>query len=187
MARSPTARSSPTSWEVPPAAIGVTVEGGKDVLGLWAGTPGQGEGAKFWLAVLTEIKNRGAADTMFVVCDGLKGLPDSVAAVWPEAIVQTSSMHHGGGGIVSPGCLHRRGQDRCKRVTFEVHMQTRPSAAGQAQHNWPAGAAPFECRDEVPKAELATLDGVRRPRAAKREQHGHHHQRRPRTGRVRRD
>ncbi len=75
------------------AAIGVTVEGGKDVLGLWAGTPGQGEGAKYWLAVLTEIKNRGVADTMFVVCDGLKGLPDSVAAVWPDAIVQTCVIH----------------------------------------------------------------------------------------------
>ncbi|XAS74915.1 IS256 family transposase [Dermatophilaceae bacterium Sec6.4] len=75
------------------AAIGVTVEGGKDVLGLWAGTPGQGEGAKYWLAVLTEIKNRGVTDTMFVVCDGLKGLPDSVAAVWPKAIVQTCVIH----------------------------------------------------------------------------------------------
>lgn len=75
------------------AAIGVTVEGGKDVLGLWAGTPGQGEGAKYWLAVLTEIRNRGVADTMFVVCDGLKGLPDSVATVWPDAIVQTCVIH----------------------------------------------------------------------------------------------
>lgn len=75
------------------AAIGVTVEGRKDVLGLWAGTSGQGEGAKYWLAVLTELKNRGVADTMFVVCDGLKGLPQVVEATWPDAIVQTCVIH----------------------------------------------------------------------------------------------
>jgi transposase-like protein len=63
------------------------------VLGLWAGTPGEGEGAKYWLAVLTELRNRGVADTMFVVCDGLKGLPDTVEAVWPDAIVQTCVIH----------------------------------------------------------------------------------------------
>ncbi len=75
------------------AAIGVTVEGCKDVLGLWPGTSGQGEGAKYWQAVLTELKNRGVVDTMFVVCDGLKGLPDSVNAVWPDATVQTCVIH----------------------------------------------------------------------------------------------
>jgi len=76
------------------AAIGVTVEGHKDVLGLWAGTSGEGEGAKYWMAVLTELRNRGVADTMFVICDGLKGLPASVEAVWPDAIVQTCVIHY---------------------------------------------------------------------------------------------
>lgn len=75
------------------AAIGVTVDGRKDVLGLWAGTPGDGEGAKYWLAVLTELKNRGITDTMFVVCDGLKGLPEVVEATWPDATVQTCVIH----------------------------------------------------------------------------------------------
>jgi putative transposase len=55
------------------AAIGVSLAGEKDVLGLWAGTGG--EGAKFWLAVLTDLKNRGINDVFFLVCDGLKGLP----------------------------------------------------------------------------------------------------------------
>ena len=71
------------------AAIGVDLNGRRDVLGLWAGTGGGGESAKFWMNVLTDIKNRGVADVFFVVCDGLKGLPDSVAAVFPAAIVQT--------------------------------------------------------------------------------------------------
>src|ERR1700729_476263 len=73
------------------AAIGVTLEGDKDVLGLWAGTGG--EGAKFWMSVLTDLRNRGIKDVFFVVCDGLKGLPDVVSNVWPQAIVQTCIIH----------------------------------------------------------------------------------------------
>lgn len=72
-------------------AIGVTCAGERDILGLWAGDGG--EGAKFWLSVLTEIKNRGTADVCIVVCDGLKGLPDAINAVWPRAVVQTCVIH----------------------------------------------------------------------------------------------
>ena len=64
------------------AAIGVTLAGEKDILGLWAGTGG--EGAKFWMSVLTDLRNRGVKDTFFVVCDGLKGLPEVVGNVWPH-------------------------------------------------------------------------------------------------------
>ena len=74
------------------AAIGVDLDGHKDILGMWAGD-GDGESAKFWLAVLTELKNRGVRDVFFVVCDGLKGLPDSVNAVFPLATVQTCIIH----------------------------------------------------------------------------------------------
>lgn len=73
------------------AAIGVSLDGRKDVLGLWAGTGG--EGAKFWMSVLTDIKNRGVKDTFFLVCDGLKGLPEVVSNVWPLATVQTCIIH----------------------------------------------------------------------------------------------
>jgi transposase-like protein len=59
---------------------------------LWVGDGG--EGAKFWLAVLTEIKNRGAADVCVVVCDGLEGLPEAVTTVWDRAIVQTCVIHY---------------------------------------------------------------------------------------------
>lgn len=72
-------------------AIGVTVDGERDILGLWAGQGG--EGAKYWLTVLTEIKNRGVSDVCIVCCDGLKGLPDSISATWPLAIVQTCVLH----------------------------------------------------------------------------------------------
>jgi transposase-like protein len=73
------------------AAIGVTIEGHKDVLGLWMGTGG--EGAKFWMGVLIDLKNRGIRDVFFLVCDGLKGLPEVVTNVWPQTIVQTCIVH----------------------------------------------------------------------------------------------
>jgi putative transposase len=80
-------------------ALAVTSEGRRDILGLWAGeapsvtgAPG-GEGAKYWLHVLTEIKNRGVGDVLMVVCDGLTGLPDAISAVWPATITQTCVVH----------------------------------------------------------------------------------------------
>ncbi|MGV9977637.1 IS256 family transposase [Micromonospora wenchangensis] len=73
------------------AAIGVTLDGDKDVLGLWAGSGG--EGAKFWMSVLTDLRNRGVKDVFFLVCDGLKGLPEVVTNVWPATIVQTCIIH----------------------------------------------------------------------------------------------
>jgi transposase-like protein len=71
--------------------IAVTVEGEREILGLWLGDGG--EGAKYWHQVLSEILNRGTADVCIVVCDGLRGLPDAVADVWPQAIVQTCVLH----------------------------------------------------------------------------------------------
>jgi putative transposase len=71
-------------------AIGVDVEGRKHVLGIWLETA---EGAKFWLRVITELRNRGVEDVIFVCCDGLKGLPEAIEAVWPAASVQTCVVH----------------------------------------------------------------------------------------------
>src|SRR3569833_550112 len=72
-------------------ALAVTCEGHRDILGLWAGDGG--EGAKYWLHVLTEIKNRGVADVCMVVCDGLTGLTDAIGTVWPAAITQSCIVH----------------------------------------------------------------------------------------------
>jgi len=73
------------------AAIGVTLDGEKNVLGLWAGIGG--EGAKFWMSVLTDLRDRGVKDVFFLVCDGLKGLPEVVTNVWPQTVVQTCIIH----------------------------------------------------------------------------------------------
>lgn len=72
-------------------ALAVTAEGHRDILGLWAGDGG--EGAKHWLRVLSEFKNRGVEDVLMLVCDGLKGLPDAVGEVWPRTVVQTCVVH----------------------------------------------------------------------------------------------
>jgi putative transposase len=71
-------------------ALGVNLQGEKELLGLWIA---QTEGAKFWLQVVTELKNRGVND-IFVVCvDGLKGFPEAIAAVFPYADVQLCLVH----------------------------------------------------------------------------------------------
>ena len=71
-------------------ALGVRADGGKEILGLWLE---QNEGAKFWLRVMNELKNRGVEDILLAVVDGLKGFPEAIRAVFPEATVQTCIVH----------------------------------------------------------------------------------------------
>jgi putative transposase len=71
-------------------ALGVDMEGRKDVLGLWTSS---NEGAKFWLGVLTELKNRGVRDILIACVDGLRGFPQAIESVYPEARVQTCIVH----------------------------------------------------------------------------------------------
>lgn len=71
-------------------ALGILPDGTKEILGIWIE---QTEGAKFWLRVMNELKNRGAQDILIVVVDGLKGLPNAINAVFPQTIVQTCVVH----------------------------------------------------------------------------------------------
>lgn len=73
-------------------AMGVNMDGYRDVLGMWVG-PSGGEGAKQWMTLLTDLKNRGILDACIVCCDGLKGLPEAIGAIWPDAVVQTCVVH----------------------------------------------------------------------------------------------
>jgi putative transposase len=70
--------------------IGVDVDGFKHVLGIWLQ---EHEGAKFWMRVLNDLRNRGLRDVLIVCCDGLTGLPEAIETVWPEAVVQTCVIH----------------------------------------------------------------------------------------------
>lgn len=71
--------------------MGVSVNGERDILGIWAGDGA--EGARFWLSVFSEIKNRGVDDVLIAVCDGLKGLPEAITTTWSRTIVQTCIVH----------------------------------------------------------------------------------------------
>ena len=71
-------------------ALGVAADGTKDILGLWIETT---EGAKFWLKVMNELKARGVEDILIAVVDGLKGFPEAIEAVFPQAAVQTCIVH----------------------------------------------------------------------------------------------
>src|SRR5919205_1971778 len=71
-------------------ALGVRADGAKEILGLWLE---QNEGAKFWLRVMNELRNRGVEDILIAVVDGLKGFPEAITAVFPEATVQTCIVH----------------------------------------------------------------------------------------------
>lgn len=118
------------------AAIGVDLDGNKDVLGLWAGD-GAGESAKFWLSVLTDLRNRGITDVFFVVCDGLKGLPDSVGHVWPEAIVQACIVHLLRNSF---SYVPRQHHDALKRDLKPIYQAVNANAAKaaleQLETNW---------------------------------------------------
>src|SRR5881394_2196402 len=71
-------------------AIGITMEGMKEVLGLWIA---QTEGAKFWLQVVTELKNRGVRDILIACVDGLKGFPEAIEGIFPQTVVQLCIVH----------------------------------------------------------------------------------------------
>ena len=71
-------------------AIGVRCSGHKEILGLWIEQTG---GAKFWLRVVSELRNRGVQDILIAVVDGLKGFPDAITSVFPKTVVQTCIVH----------------------------------------------------------------------------------------------
>lgn len=112
------------------AAIGVTVDGRKDVLGLWMGTGG--EGAKFWMSVLVDLKNRGVRDVFFLICDGLKGIPEVVDNVWPQARVQTCIIH-----LIrnSFRLVSRKHSDALKRDLKPIYTAPNADAAAAALNN----------------------------------------------------
>jgi len=105
-------------------AIGVDLEGRKEVLGLW--TSGN-EGAKFWLGVLTELKNRGVRDVLIVCIDGLKGFPQAIESVFPEARIQLCIVH-----LVRASLNYVNWKER-KRVAADLKAIYRASTEAQAE------------------------------------------------------
>jgi putative transposase len=105
-------------------AIGVTLEGRKEVLGLWTSAS---EGAKFWLSILTELRNRGVRDIFIACVDGLKGFPQAIESVFPQAQVQLCIVH-----LVRASLNYVNWKDR-KQVAADLKPIYRAATAGQAR------------------------------------------------------
>jgi putative transposase len=105
-------------------AVGITLEGRKDVLGLWTSSA---EGAKFWMSVLTEIRSRGVKDIYLVCVDGLKGFPQAIEAIFPQAQVQLCIVH-----LVRASLNYVTWQDR-KKAVADLKPIYRAATADEAE------------------------------------------------------
>ena len=109
-------------------AVGVTALGRKEILGLWTAA---NEGAKFWLGVMNELKARGVQDVLIAVVDGLKGFPEAIEAVFPEATVQTCIVH-----LIRYSLAHASWKERKELASA---LQDRFRAALGDHWSFPAG------------------------------------------------
>jgi len=124
-------------------ALGVTREGRKEVLGLWSSA---NEGAKFWLQVLTELKNRGLQDIFIACVDGLKGFPQAIETVYPQTTVQLCIVHLVRGSLQYVNWKERRtvAQDLraiYQATTVEAAVQERELFAARWDHKYPTISA----------------------------------------------
>lgn len=105
-------------------AVGINLDGRKDVLGLWTSAS---EGAKFWLNVLTELRNRGVKDVYLFCVDGLKGFPQAIESIYPKAEVQLCMVH-----MVRASLNYVSWQDR-KKAVADLKMIYRAPTADEAE------------------------------------------------------
>jgi len=136
-------------------ALALTMEGEKELLGLWVG---EAEGAKFWLSVLTELKNRGVEDILITAIDGLAGFPDAIASVYPKTQIQLCIVHMVRGSLRYVAWKDRKLVSRDLRTiyraptveaaetaleAFEEHWDARfPMISRKWRTNW-ANLTPF--------------------------------------------
>jgi transposase-like protein len=118
-------------------AVGIDLEGHKDVLGLWTSA---NEGAKFWLQVLTELRNRGVKDIFIACVDGLKGFPQAIEAIFPQAQVQTCIVH-----LVRASLNYVNWKER-KQVAADLKTVYRASTAEEAEQRLAQFAAQRDSR-----------------------------------------
>jgi putative transposase len=116
-------------------AIAITMEGQKEVLGLWTTAH---EGAKFWLQVLTELKNRGLKDIFIACVDGLKGFPQAIETVFPQAIVQLCIVH------LTRASLNYVNWQQRRQVATDLKAIYRAATAEQAEQELTAFAARWD-------------------------------------------
>ncbi len=118
-------------------AIGVNLQGTKEVLGMWAS---ENEGAKFWLGVVTELKNRGVRDIFIACVDGLKGFPEAIETVFPKTTVQLCLVH-----LVRYSLAYVSFKDR-KAVVSDLKTIYRATSLEEAEHQLETFAATWDAR-----------------------------------------
>jgi putative transposase len=115
-------------------AVGLTLDGKKEVLGLWLETT---EGARFWLKVMTELRNRGVQDLLVVCCDGLKGFPQAIEAAFPKAVVQTCLVHQVRHSLAFVPYQHRRQVAADLRAIYTAETEAAAlEALGEFEEKW---------------------------------------------------
>ena len=130
-------RDGSVSNRVVYVVMGINLEGERDILGLWVGPTG-GESAKFWLGVMTELRNRGITDVLMLCCDGLKGLPDAAKATWQLVDVQLCVVH------LVRNSLRYASKKHWSQITSELReIYTAPSI-GAAEVSFEAFAEKWE-------------------------------------------
>ena len=118
-------------------AIGVNMSGIKEVLGMWAS---ENEGAKFWLGIITELKNRGVKDIFIACVDGLKGFPEAIETIYPKTQVQLCLVH-----LVRFSLAYVSYKDR-KAVAADLKLIYRAATVEEAEHKLAEFAATWDAR-----------------------------------------
>ena len=117
-------------------ALALTLEGGKELLGLWVG---EAEGAKFWLSVLTELKNRGVRDILIASIDGLSGFPEAIESVFPKTQIQLCIVHMVRGSLRFVSWKERKAVSRDLRAIYRAPtLEAAEQALDAFEERWDA-------------------------------------------------
>lgn len=117
-------------------ALALTLEGEKELLGLWVG---EAEGAKFWLSVLTELKNRGVRDILIAAIDGLKGFPEAIESVFPKTQIQLCIVHMVRGSLRFVSWKERKAVSRDLRAIYRAPtLEAAEQALEAFEERWDA-------------------------------------------------
>ncbi len=111
-------------------ALGINIEGQKELLGMWLA---ENEGAKFWLNVLTELKNRGLNDILIACVDGLKGFPDAINTVYPKARIQLCIVHMVRNSLRFVSWKDYKAVTRDLKAIYQAPTGKRPAGTGSVR------------------------------------------------------
>ena len=145
-------------------ALALTLEGEKELLGLWVG---EAEGAKFWLSVLTELKNRGVQDMLIASVDGLAGFPEAIESVFPKTQVQLCIVHMVRGSLRYVSWKERKAVGRDLRTIYRAPTLEAAEAALAALRSAGMPASRLSRGNGGPTGTISRRSSTTRPRSAR--------------------